>query len=101
MALLAVVVEWNFVLHSIDITPCTFSGQSGLGKSTFVNSLFLTDFYNSKGNQTRSPPFGVAVGGKTLQINEHSVRLNESGVALTLTLIDTPGFGDAVDNSQW
>jgi septin family protein len=27
--------------------------------------------------------------------------LKENGVNLTLTVVDTPGFGDAVDNSNW
>lgn len=29
------------------------------------------------------------------------VLLKENGVNLTLTVVDTPGFGDAVDNSNW
>ena len=27
--------------------------------------------------------------------------LREGGVQLRLTVVDTPGFGDAVDNSNW
>lgn len=27
--------------------------------------------------------------------------IKEGGVQLTLTIVDTPGFGDAVDNSNW
>ena len=27
--------------------------------------------------------------------------MDEGGVRLELTLIDTPGFGDIVDNTQW
>ena len=29
------------------------------------------------------------------------VILKEGGVQLKLTVVDTPGFGDAVDNSNW
>jgi len=33
-------------------------------------------------------------------VDTHKVLLRESGVNLTLTIVDTPGFGDAVDNSE-
>jgi septin 7 len=36
----------------------------------------------------------------TLQVDTNKVLLKESGVDLTLTIVDTPGFGDAVDNSE-
>ena len=29
------------------------------------------------------------------------MNIDENGVRLELTLVDTPGFGDLVDNSQW
>lgn len=69
-------------------------GQSGLGKSTFINSLFLTDVYPPvRSESLRSPP-------QTVAVEEQTVRLVESGVNLLLNLIDTPGFGDSVDNSK-
>ena len=37
---------------------------------------------------------------KTVAIDTHKVLLKEKGVNLTLTIVDTPGFGDAVDNSN-
>ena len=36
-----------------------------------------------------------------LQVETTQVLLKEGGVQLTLTVVDTPGFGDAVDNSNW
>jgi len=36
-----------------------------------------------------------------LQINPTQVLLREGGVQLKLNVVDTPGFGDAVDNSNW
>uniref|UniRef100_A0A915IGG9 Septin-type G domain-containing protein n=1 Tax=Romanomermis culicivorax TaxID=13658 RepID=A0A915IGG9_ROMCU len=69
-------------------------GQSGLGKSTFVNTLFLTDIC-TPGKNTR-----LSTMTKTTRIEETVVKLVEKGVTLTLTLVDTPGFGDAVDNSN-
>lgn len=37
----------------------------------------------------------------SLQVKESTVNIDENGVRLELTLVDTPGFGDLVDNSQW
>ncbi|CAF4007510.1 unnamed protein product, partial [Rotaria sp. Silwood1] len=37
---------------------------------------------------------------KTFSIDSSSIILKEKGVQLRLTIVDTPGFGDAVDNSN-
>jgi septin 7 len=29
------------------------------------------------------------------------VEIEERGVKLRLTVVDTPGFGDAIDNTDW
>jgi len=71
-------------------------GESGLGKSTFVNSLFLAELYSPgefPGTFERSRK-------KTTAIDSTSVSLNEKGVNLRLTVIDTPGFGECIDNSN-
>lgn len=36
-----------------------------------------------------------------VQVEQSKVLIKEGGVQLTLTIVDTPGFGDAVDNSNW
>ena len=100
-------------------------GESGLGKSTLINSMFLTDVYSQ---QVPGPSARVK---KTVQVETNKALLKESGVNLTLTTVDTPGkdifrtfrgkdfthlriiltnitdwlafflgFGDAVDNSN-
>jgi len=68
-------------------------GETGLGKSTLINSMFLTDIYSDKypGPSKRAK--------KTVEVEPTKVLLKEGGVNLTLTLVDTPGFGDAIDNS--
>ncbi|XP_070574289.1 septin-7-like isoform X2 [Ptychodera flava] len=70
-------------------------GESGLGKSTLINSLFLTDIYNDK--EHPGPSLRVK---KTVSVNTSKVLIKEGGVQLQLTITDTPGFGDAVDNSN-
>ncbi|XP_046618603.1 septin-7-like isoform X10 [Neodiprion virginianus] len=69
-------------------------GESGLGKSTLINSMFLADIYS-----TEYPGPSLRVK-KTVAVETSKVLLKENGVNLTLTVVDTPGFGDAVDNSN-
>ena len=70
-------------------------GQSGLGKSTFINTLFQTELYG------QDFPSTIHRKKKTVSIDSSSIILKEKGVQLRLTIVDTPGFGDAVDNSNW
>ena len=69
-------------------------GETGLGKSTLMNSMFLTDIYSA------SYPGPSQRLKKTVSVETNKVLLKEGGVNLTLTVVDTPGFGDAVDNSD-
>lgn len=71
-----------------------FAGESGLGKSTLINSMFLADIYSA---EHPGPSLRVK---KTVQVETSKILLKENGVNLTLTVVDTPGFGDAVDNSN-
>lgn len=82
-------------LFSISHVQFVNSGQSGLGKSTFINTLFQTELYG------QDFPSTIHRKKKTLSIDSSTVFLKEKGVQLRLTIVDTPGFGDAVDNSNW
>ncbi|CCX07595.1 Similar to Cell division control protein 3; acc. no. P39826 [Pyronema omphalodes CBS 100304] len=71
-------------------------GESGLGKSTLVNTLFNTSLYPPK--EQKGPSLDIIP--KTVAIQSISTELEENGVRLRLTVVDTPGFGDFVNNDE-
>uniref|UniRef100_A0A8C1MZB6 Septin-7 n=1 Tax=Cyprinus carpio TaxID=7962 RepID=A0A8C1MZB6_CYPCA len=70
-------------------------GESGLGKSTLVNSLFHTNLY-----MDRCMPGVSEKIARTVSITKSTLDIVEEGVNLRLTVIDTPGFGDALNNHE-
>ena len=71
-------------------------GESGLGKSTLVNTLFNTSLYPPK--ETKQPSLDFAPS--TVAIQSISADIEENGVRLRLNVVDTPGFGDFVNNTE-
>lgn len=69
-------------------------GESGLGKSTLINSMFLSDIYSP---EYPGPSHRIK---KTVNVETSRCLLVENNVKLGLTVVDTPGFGDAVNNSD-
>uniref|UniRef100_A0A1I8GF88 Septin-type G domain-containing protein n=1 Tax=Macrostomum lignano TaxID=282301 RepID=A0A1I8GF88_9PLAT len=67
-------------------------GESGLGKSTLINSLFQQDLYKDRelGSVTERI-------NKTTEIEKRYIELDEKGVKLRLTVVDTPGFNDCIN----
>eukprot|EP00732_Lithocolla_globosa_P005829 Lithocolla_globosa_v1_NODE_6321_length_1104_cov_530.849380.p1 type:complete len:327 gc:universal NODE_6321_length_1104_cov_530.849380:1036-56(-) len=70
-------------------------GQTGLGKSTFVNSLFKSKVLESKGTTKSSQ-----APRKTTEIERRSHQMSENGVNFLLTIVDCPGFGDQLNNDR-
>jgi len=70
-------------------------GESGLGKSTLVDSLFLTTLYSG-----RQVPNAIERIKRTVSLTTSTVEIEEKGVKLKLTVVDTPGIGDAVDTTK-
>ncbi|KAM5447471.1 Cell division control protein 3 [Microsporum audouinii] len=71
-------------------------GESGLGKSTLVNTLFNTSLYPPR---ERTGP-SLDIIPKTVSVESISADIEENGVRLRLTVVDTPGFGDFVNNDD-
>ncbi|XP_031426675.1 septin 9a isoform X2 [Clupea harengus] len=70
-------------------------GQSGLGKSTLMNTLF-----KSKVSRKSVMGTGEERIPKTIEIKSVSHDIEEKGVRMKLTVIDTPGFGDQINNEN-
>ncbi|XP_054607752.1 septin 9b isoform X1 [Nothobranchius furzeri] len=71
-------------------------GQSGLGKSTLMNTLFKSKVSRNKSVQT-DPEERIP---KTVEIKSISHDIEEKGVRMKLTVVDTPGFGDQINNEN-
>ncbi|CAF4882268.1 septin-2 [Pieris napi] len=65
-------------------------GETGLGKSTLMDSLFNTNFESSPS------PHNLP----TVKLKAHTYELQESSVRLKLTLCDTVGYGDQVNKDD-
>ncbi|KAM3582752.1 uncharacterized protein V6R79_009431 [Siganus canaliculatus] len=70
-------------------------GQSGLGKSTLVNTLFKSKV----SRKSCTPSYDERIG-KTVKLHTISHVIEENGVKMKLTVIDTPGFGDQINNEN-
>ncbi|XP_006869722.1 PREDICTED: septin-9 [Chrysochloris asiatica] len=70
-------------------------GQSGLGKSTLINTLF-----KSKISRKSVQPSSEERIPKTIEIKSITHDIEEKGVQMKLTVIDTPGFGDHINNEN-
>lgn len=70
-------------------------GQTGLGKSTLINTIFASHLIDSKGRLEADEP-----ARKTTDIQAVSHVIVENGVRLRLNIVDTPGYGDQVNNED-
>ncbi|XP_052017384.1 neuronal-specific septin-3 isoform X2 [Apodemus sylvaticus] len=70
-------------------------GQSGLGKSTLVNTLFKSQVSRKASGWSREEKIP-----KTVEIKAIGHVIEEGGVKMKLTVIDTPGFGDQINNEN-
>lgn len=70
-------------------------GESGLGKTTFINTLFQTTLEPLDPHKYRNGPIK-----KTVHIDITRALLKEKNFNLRLNVIDTPGFADNINNNK-
>ncbi|ODV95359.1 hypothetical protein PACTADRAFT_58083 [Pachysolen tannophilus NRRL Y-2460] len=74
------------------------AGESGLGKTTFINTLFQTTLKQQRDHSLRHKESIH----KTVEIEISRAELEEKNFKLRLNVIDTPGFGDNANNrNSW
>ncbi|CAB37422.1 meiotic (sporulation) septin Spn6 [Schizosaccharomyces pombe] len=71
-------------------------GASGTGKTTFFNTLFATSLQPEKSYETAKE----TIAKKTLEVKKNKAVIEEDGFHINLTVLDTPGFGDFIDNTS-
>jgi len=71
-------------------------GASGTGRTTFVNTLCESDVLPHK-VIARPEEAHVEEG---IKIKPADVELEEDGIRIALTVVDTPGFGNNIDNEH-
>ncbi|KAI7882257.1 Septin [Lichtheimia hyalospora FSU 10163] len=69
-------------------------GESGVGKTTFVNTLFTASIKDHKNPAKRH----AKQLDRTVEIEITKAELEEQMFKVKLSVIDTPGFGDYVNN---
>lgn len=69
-------------------------GSSGTGKTTFVNTLCESEVIGHK--VCDNPETAHIEEG--IRIKPVNVELDEDGMRIGLTIVDTPGFGENIDN---
>lgn len=71
-------------------------GESGLGKTTFVNTLLATNLKAKADDEVRHEQ----EIRKTVEIEIVRAEVEEKDFKLRINLVDAPGFGDNVDNKE-
>lgn len=92
------------------------TGASGTGRTTFVNTLVESVLLEHSTATLLSNPedphsaldislvkqaAAQANVEQPIRIKPTNIELEEEGVRISLTVVDTPGFGDGIDNEYW
>ncbi|KAL2914475.1 Cell division control protein 11 [Polyrhizophydium stewartii] len=78
------------------LTFTIMAAASGVGKTTFINTLCENPVLPAR----EVPDAEKAAAEKTVSINPTTIEMEEDGLKLSLTIIDTPGFGDNINSEN-
>lgn len=84
------VLFFSFVLCTCEDIPLFLSGETGIGKSTLIDTLFNTNF-EDHGSSHFYPH---------VRLEAQTYELHESNVRLKLTIVNTVGFGDQINKEE-
>eukprot|EP01147_Barroeca_monosierra_P000505 gene505-3831_t len=71
------------------------AGETGLGKSTLMETLFM----QANEQNRKYLPASHRIE-RTVEVSPRTKVITDNGLQLKLTIIDTPGFSDAVNNNE-
>merc|ERR1712066_415688 len=74
-------------------------GESGLGKSTLIESLFLARLYDEEEDNNDQKTVNHRIGSN-VSVDPITLEIDESGVKVKLTIVDLPGYGDRLDGKD-
>lgn len=87
----------NIVAKRGSVFTLMVAGESGLGKSTLINTLFCDRFEEPSKDPRQTLD---ANSPKTTRIEVREAIYIENGFPVKFTVIDTPGFGDFTNNTH-
>lgn len=73
----------------LPLRPC-HPGETGIGKSTLMNTLFNTNFETEEASHHEA----------CVRLRPQTYDLQESNVHLKLTIVDAVGFGDQINKDE-
>uniref|UniRef100_A0A8C7G3I0 Septin n=1 Tax=Oncorhynchus kisutch TaxID=8019 RepID=A0A8C7G3I0_ONCKI len=76
--------------HSVSLCVCPPPGETGIGKSTLMDTLFNTNFENCESSHFEPQ----------VKLRAQTYDLQESNVKLRLTVVNTVGFGDQMNKQD-
>lgn len=88
-------VGWTNSLNSetvvfVSVIVLLLKGETGVGKSTLMNTLFNTTFENEEASHYENK----------VHLHPQTYELQESNVNLKLTIVHTVGFGDQINREE-
>lgn len=92
MAFGALISNYSFSYSCLLYVIFSFfiKGETGIGKSTLMNTLFNTTFENEEASHYETK----------VQLRPQTYDLQESNVSLKLTIVHTVGFGDQINKEE-